>query len=247
MSASRARRLPRSLLLAGVGVALLAVGLLALGVWQLQRLAWKTDLIARVEARVHAAPVPAPSRGQWRDITRAKDEYRRVAIAGAFLHPLETQVHAVTDLGGGYWVLTPLRADDGTVTLVNRGFVPADRRSSDSRRAGQVEGRVSVTGLIRMTEPGGAFLRPNDPAGDRWYARDVEAIAAARGIEPADTAPYFIDVDASPAPGGYPRGGLTRIAFPNSHLAYALTWFAMAAIAIGMFVHFARQMLGPDD
>lgn len=230
----------RSLVAAGVGVFVIVCGLAALGVWQLQRLAWKTDLIARVEARVHAAPVPAPGPAQWHAVNREDDEYRRIMLDGTFLHDRETLVQAVTELGAGYWVLTPLDDGHGAVTLVNRGFVPADRRAPESRATGQVAGRVTVTGLMRMSEPGGAFLRSNDPSGDRWYSRDVAVIAAARGLGVA--APYFVDADAGSDPAGYPRGGLTRLSFPNSHLVYALTWFAMAAVAAGMFIAFVRHL-----
>ncbi len=230
----------RSLVAAGIGVVVIVCGLAALGVWQLQRLAWKTDLIARVEARVHAAPVPAPGRAQWPAVNRDDDEYRRVALGGTFLHDRETLVQAVTELGAGYWVLTPLDDGNGMVTLVNRGFVPTDRRTPATRAAGQVAGRVTITGLMRMSEPGGAFLRSNDPDGDRWYSRDIAAIAQARGLDGA--APYFIDADAGADPAGYPRGGLTRLTFPNSHLVYALTWFAMAAVAAGMFAAFVRHL-----
>ncbi|MGI6246035.1 MAG: SURF1 family protein [Pseudochelatococcus sp.] len=232
---------PRSLILPGIAVFAIVCGLLALGVWQLQRLAWKTDLIARVDARVHAAPVPAPAPAAWPDIARAEDEYRRIRLTGVFQHERETTVYALTDLGAGYWVMTPLQDDDGAITLVNRGFVPTERRLPETRAEGQVGGPVTITGLIRMTEPGGTFLRGNDPAGDRWYSRDVSAIAARHGL--GAVAPYFVDAEASAIPGGYPRGGLTRVVFPNTHLVYALTWFAMAAVAAGMYVYFARQML----
>ncbi|MGV6874330.1 SURF1 family protein [Pseudochelatococcus sp. B33] len=230
---------PRSLIVAGIGVLAVICGLVALGVWQVQRLSWKTDLIARIEARVHAEPVPAPGRAGWPAVTREGDEYRRVRLSGTFLHDRETLVQAVTELGAGFWVLTPLEDGHGAVTLINRGFVPSDRRAPETRLEARVDGPVTVTGLIRMSEPGGAFLRTNDPAGDRWYSRDVAAIAEARGL--GSVAPYFLDADAGPDPGGYPRGGLTRLSFPNSHLAYALTWFAMAALAAGMFIAFARH------
>jgi surfeit locus 1 family protein len=88
-----------------------------------------------------------------------------------------------------------------------------------------------LTGLLRVTEPRGAFLRHNDPAADRWYSRDVAAIAAARGIP--KVAPYFIDADRSADPAALPVGGLTIIAFPNNHLLYALTWFGLAAMLAG--------------
>ncbi|MCW0045265.1 SURF1 family protein [Brevundimonas sp. BT-123] len=208
----------------------LFVGLLALGGWQVQRLAWKTNLIAQVDARVHAAAVPAPGPTQWAGVTRDKDQYRRVTVRGRFLHDKETLVQAVTDAGGGFWVMTPLVDDRGFTVLINRGFVPSGRRDPAVRADGQVEGPQTVTGLLRINEPRGGFLRANDPAGDRWRSRDVGAIAARRGL--TTVAPYFIDADASPNPGGWPRGGLTVVRFANSHLVYALTWFGMALLTL---------------
>ncbi len=122
--------------------------------------------------------------------------------------------------------------------LVNRGFVPPERRDTASR-AGQVAGETSVTGLLRLSEPKGGFLRSNDPAGDRWYSRDVQAIAAAHGL--GRVAPYFIDADATPNAGGYPVGGLTIIAFPNNHLVYAVTWYTLAGLLAGAVVWVVRD------
>lgn len=204
----------------------LAVAFAALGVWQLERRAWKLDLIARVEARAHAAP---RSLGALSGLG-AGDAYARVRVSGAFDHDRETLTQALTERGAGWWVLTPLRTDAGVV-LVNRGFVPAERRDPVARIAGQVAGVVTVTGLVRASEPGGGFLRRNDPAAGRWYSRDVAAIAAAKGLGP--TAPVFIDADGTPNPGGYPVGGLTVVTFRNAHLAYALTWFALSAMSLG--------------
>ncbi|WP_029003096.1 SURF1 family protein [Azorhizobium doebereinerae] len=215
-----------------VGFLLVCTGVFcALGVWQIQRRAWKLDLIARVDQRVHAAPVSPPGPADWPVITAAKHEYLAVRATGRFLSDREVLVQAVTDLGGGYWVLAPFRTSDGFTVFVNRGFVPVDRRDPASRRAGQAEGEATITGLLRLSEPGGGFLRSNDPAGDRWYSRDVPAMAAARGL--GDVAPYFIDADATPVPGGFPVGGLTVVRFPNSHLVYALTWFSLCAMALG--------------
>jgi surfeit locus 1 family protein len=197
----------------------------ALGVWQVERRAWKLDLIARVEARVHAAPAALPTSRDWAAINERDDAYRRVRATGIFLHADQTLVQAVTAIGPGFWVMTPLRTADGIV-LVNRGFVPADRRDAAARPAGP----VTVTGLMRMSEPGGGFLRHNDPAAGRWYSRDVVAIARAHRL--ARVAPFFVDADATPNPGGYPVGGLTVVAFRNTHLAYALTWFALAALSV---------------
>ncbi len=216
--------------------------LIGLGSWQVQRLGWKRDLIARVEARVTAPPVEAPGRELWAGISAASDEYRHVRLEGRFLHEAETLTQAVTDLGPGYWVLTPLERADGTLVIVNRGFVPAERREPASRSAGQIAGPVSLSGLLRLTEPGGAFLRANDPAGNRWYSRDVAAIARARGL--SDVAPYFVDADAGSSVKDGPVGGLTQIAFRNNHLVYALTWFALAALAIGATMFFLRSEFG---
>lgn len=211
-------------ILAGAALLLLTL-FMSLGVWQIQRLAWKQDLIARVDARLAADPVAAPLPTAWGDITRDGDEYRKVSVTGRFDHRHEVQVKAVTDLGAGYWVVTPLVTPKATY-LVNRGFVPPELRDPATRQKGQIAGQVTVTGLLRMSQPDGAFLRDNDPANDRWYSRDVVAIAARQGLT---TAPFFIDADATPNPDGHPVGGLTVVSFRNAHLGYALTWFGLAA------------------
>ncbi|MBP1843973.1 surfeit locus 1 family protein [Rhizobium petrolearium] len=220
---------------------LLAAAFLWLGTWQVQRLFWKLDLIARVDARIHAAPVTAPSPSAWPGVNAEKDEYRRVTASGTFDHSKETLVQAVTELGAGFWVIMPLRQAEGTTILINRGFVPADRREPASRAEDEIKGSVNITGLLRMTEPGGAFLRNNDPASDRWYSRDVAAIAAAKDL--TNVAPYFIDADATPNPGGLPVGGLTVVKFRNTHLVYAITWYLMAAMSAGAtFAIFRRRI-----
>ena len=201
---------------------LLFAAFVALGTWQVYRLSWKLDLIARVDARVHAAAVAPPA------TATADDEYRKVTATGIFLNDKETAVQAVTERGAGFWVMTPLKTADGRVILINRGFVPGNRRHP-SKHAQQV-GPVSVTGLLRLTEPKGGFLRSNDPAADRWFSRDVAAIAATRHI--GTVAPYFIDADTTPNPGGYPIGGLTVIRFPNNHFVYAITWYGLALMTI---------------
>jgi surfeit locus 1 family protein len=225
------------LLLGVIGVA----GLSALGIWQLERRVWKLALIEQVDQRVHAAPVAAPAPADWPAVTAADEAYLRVRAAGIFLNDRETLVHATTELGSGYWVLTPFRTDRGFTVLVNRGFVSPDQRAPASRRRGEIDGPTQVTGLLRLSEPKGGFLRKNDPEHDLWYSRDVAAIGAARGL--ADLAPYFIDADAVGV-GVWPRGGLTVINFPNNHLVYAITWFSMAlllAIGIGVAIRAERR------
>jgi surfeit locus 1 family protein len=222
-------------------LALLAVaGLVSLGVWQLQRRVWKLALIEQVDRRLAAAPVPAPGVDAWSRIGKT-DAYTRIAVHGTFRNDRATLVQAATTLGSGYWVLTPLATDRGFTVLVNRGFVPPDRK----RRIETPAGAVTITGLLRISEPEGGFLRSNDPVADRWYSRDVPAIAARRSL--GTVAPYFIDADAGPTAGpvaSWPRGGLTVVAFPNSHLQYAITWFVMAALLAFMSVRMALRRPG---
>jgi surfeit locus 1 family protein len=233
----------RALLLPGlVALPCLAL-LLGLGIWQLERLAWKNSLIATVEARVHQPAQPAPEEPDWRGVNYDADEYRHVTVSGRLHHDKEVQVYALIDAGPdgsggpGYWVLTPLVQPDGAAIIVNRGFVPVDRKAPSTRPDGQVDGPVTITGLLRMPEEEGLFTPENDPAKDSWYTRDPDAIAAAKGI--LRVAPYIIDADATPNPGGLPVGGLTRVTFPNRHLEYALTWFGLAATLVGVFAAFA--------
>ncbi len=211
---------------------LLTAVFIGLGTWQVQRLHWKLDLIARVDARVHAPPQPAPGPSAWPTINANDDEYRHVQVTGTLLNDKETQVYAVTNLGPGFWVLTPMLSPDGTVTFINRGFVPTDKRKPATRPEGEIAEPTTVTGLLRINEPKGTLLRSNVPADERWYSRDVNGMASARGL--SNVAPYFIDADAKANRGGLPVGGLTQIVFPNSHLVYAFTWFGMAIMSFGM-------------
>jgi len=204
-------------------------GFIALGTWQLQRRAWKLDLIARVDARVHAPPVAAPDRREWSAVTAKTHEYLHVRVTGTLLNDAATAVTALTELGSGYWMLTPLRTSDGNIILINRGFVAKPDAVHIPTRDADGGPTTTITGLLRMSEPRGAWLRRNDAKANRWYSRDVEAIASARGISPV--APYFIDADRSSSPGDgadSPIGGLTVIAFPNNHLLYSITWYTLA-------------------
>lgn len=199
------------------------VGFIALGVWQWQRMGWKHALIERVEARVHADPLPPPPRSRWAAITAESDEYRRVRLSGHFVAGPETRTQAVTALGAGWWVIAPLRMDNGEIVLVNRGFVP-----TGAEAAPPPTGAVAIEGLVRISEPKGGFLRSNAPGQDRWYSRDVDAIARARGLNGEAVAPFFVDAARDPGGQGWPRGGLTVVQFRDHHLSYAMTWFGLA-------------------
>ena len=224
-----------------------------LGTWQVVRLQWKLALIERVDARVHAAPSAPPDSSQWPTVNAANDEYRHLRLSGHFLFDLTTPVQAVTERGSGFWLVTPLCQPDGAVILVNRGFV-AGALGADSGYAMRHAGAdacagsgapVTVTGLLRLSEPKGGFLRTNDPAHQHWFSRDVGAIAAARGLDVV--APFFVDADAgqagvaAPHEAVAPAGGMTVISFPNNHLVYALTWFALAAMVGAAWWWVARR------
>lgn len=211
-----------------IGLLTVTLAFMALGTWQVQRMFWKHDLMSRIDARVAAEPVPVPAPDRWAQVNAIDDEYTRVVLNGTYLHDREALVAASTERGPGYWVMTPLAQPDGTVVIVNRGFVTADRRSPAARTSGQTPGAVAVTGLLRLSEAGAWILRQNDPQADRWYRRDPQQLGKARGL--TRVAPYFVDSEASPD-SDWPAGGMTRIHFTDNHFVYALTWFALALLA----------------
>jgi surfeit locus 1 family protein len=178
-----------------------------------------------------------------------------VQLRGTYLYDLTTPVQALTEQGSGYWLLTPMCTTEGTIVLVNRGFIPAGlgarTRYTPQRAAGNpcahAGPAADVTGLLRTSERNGAFTRTNDPAANRWYTRDVAAIAGARGIE---AAPFFVDAAAQQNPPDSPDrpiGGLTVVKFPNSHLVYAFTWYALALMVAGAWWWVARRGDEPSN
>lgn len=226
-----------------VGITASILGVLlfaALGIWQLERRSWKLDLIASVQTHVNAAPVPAPGPDTWQRLT----PYQKVTVSGHWLQGKDTLVLAVTQRGRGYWVLSPLRTDSGFTVLVNRGFIPETERSKQGHTA-LPDGMVTLTGLLRPSEPPRAFLRHNDPLSGRWYSRHVEGIAKARSIR--SVAPYFIDAGRQGPAGQLPVGGMTVIQFRNDHLQYALTWFALALGLAGGMLYLAFRPHRADE
>ncbi len=237
----------RGLLIPGLFAAVGFAVLLGLGFWQLERRVWKEELIARAETRSRAPVAPLSAETDWGKINAARDEYRSVRVEGRFRHDREALVFTVLSepkgrfAGPGYWVLTPLQTASGAIVIVNRGFVPDERKLLATRREGAIAGPVMVSGLLRMPEAAYWFTPKNDPARAAWYVRDPAEIAAAFGL--SRVAPFLIDADATPNPGGLPQGGETRLVFPNNHLGYALTWFGLAAALAGVFSVFAWQQL----
>jgi surfeit locus 1 family protein len=207
----------------------------ALGLWQLERLEWKRGLVAQREAAIAAARVSPP---QTLAEARAL-EFHPIVVEGAFLNDKEIYLNATGLHGGaGFHVLTPLREPNGRIVFINRGFVPTARRDPAARPQGQLAGTVRVGGLLRLApeQKPSWFIPENRADIDYWFWIDLPAMAAADQLDPANVAPFYIDADATPNPGGWPQGGTTPLAPPNNHLQYAITWFSLATTALVIYV-----------
>jgi surfeit locus 1 family protein len=224
--------------------------LVGLGTWQVNRLHWKEALIARVDARLGAAPVPAPAPAEWSALDLAEAEYAPVTVTGAYRN--DREIHVVGSLtepkgkasGYGYFIFTPFVTDAGWTVFVNRGFVPEAKRDAATRASGQIEGETTVTGLLRRPHLRSWFMPADLAEKNEWFSRDPALFAAAEGLNPADVAPYLIDSRFEDAlPDGLPQGGETIVSFPNSHLQYAVTWYGLAAALVGVYAVFMRGRL----
>jgi surfeit locus 1 family protein len=218
--------------------------LIGLGTWQVERLFWKERLIAGRQAAVTAAPVALPI-----SLDAAQSlEFHRVRAEGRFLNDRELDLGATSDDGHpGYHIVTPLQLADGTVVLVNRGFVPEAKRAPGSRAEGLPQGETRVTGLLRLPPTGKAhwFIPDNNAARNYWLYVDIPAMAAAAHLD--HVLPFYVDADATPNPGGLPAGGQTPISLPNNHLQYAITWYALAAALVVVYVVLVRRHRTPGD
>lgn len=219
-------------LLSGFAVLAAFLILVGLGTWQLQRKAWKEGLLATLEERLSAAPVPLPPTVEWSRLSQSGDEFRRVSLTANFLHDREALVYTVgsslrdgAPSGPGYEVFTPARLANGRIVMVDRGFVPENRRDPADRPDGQVTGRVQITGALRWPEIRSVFTPADQPDRNLWFVRDSEAIAAAKNL---DAAPFYVAQEAPSAPGGWPQPARLVPRLPNTHLQYAVTWYGLA-------------------
>lgn len=215
--------------------------LVSLGNWQMRRLAWKQGLVGAIAERVEAAPVPV-SEVEWRQENGGDIEYTRVKATGQLLNDKELHLYALDERHGPGWqVVTPLRLADERVVFINRGYVPQDMKDPAKRAEGQLSGEVEIVGLARVPETPSTFTPNNDPAKDVWYWRDLGAMTkAAFGADAPGIVGFYIDAEAEPTPpGGWPKGGTTRLELPNRHLEYALTWYGLAAALLAVFAVFA--------
>jgi surfeit locus 1 family protein len=217
--------------------------LLGLGAWQIQRLYWKERLIAERAAAVAAPEVPVPQ-----TLAQARRlDFHRVVAEGIFLHAKEIYLGASAGAGRiGYQVLTPLGEPGGGIVFINRGFVPAELRNPAKRAAGQIAGTVRIVGLLRLPPAGRPnwFLPDNRPDLNYWFWVDLPAMAAADALD--RVAPFYVDADVAPNPGGWPKGGVSPLELPNDHLQYALTWFSLAVALIVIYVLYHRRRGGSE-
>jgi len=238
MTAESAAGFRRGIVAPSVAAAAALAILVALGVWQLERKAWKEALVASLTERLAAPPVAFPPSREWPLLTAEDDEFLRVTAAAQFLHDREGLVYTGgstlrEDTGGpGYWVFTPARLADGSLVMVNRGFVPEGKQNPATRPDGQIAGSVAMVGVLRWPEAPGLFTPAGDAARNIWFVRDSAAIAAAKGIS---AAPFYVELESPEPPGGLPRAGRLKPNLPNNHFQYALTWLGLAGVLICVY------------
>jgi len=220
--------------------------LIGLGTWQVQRLHWKTDLIARMQARMAEPAAALPPQQEWASLDLEALEYRPFTVTGHFLNDREMDYFTQDrDTGQpGYALVTPLELDDGSYVLVDRGFVPEALKAPANRPGSEPQGEVTVTGYLRESEKRGYFSGADDPVKNIWMVRDIAKMAEAAKVSPV--APFLIEADGKVPPGTWPKPGRTRIDLPNNHLDYALTWYGLAVVLTGVYIayHIARGRFG---
>lgn len=215
--------------------------LMGLGFWQLQRMAWKDSLNAQIKARTDLEPVPLfDALGRWE---KSRDvEYLRVRFRGRFRNGNESHYFTTLDGQPGWRVITPMETSGGRIVMVDRGFVPDALKQPRTRVRGQLDSEQTVVGLARAPGTQRLFVPDNTPEKNNWFWRDLKGMAVAV-LPESDikrVAPFFVEQEASPVPGGFPRGGVTRVVLPNTHLQYVLTWFGLAGALLVIFGIYMR-------
>lgn len=230
-------------------VCLVGIGILVgLGVWQLERKAWKENLIATLNAQLAKPPIDLPPRTQWAGLKPQGNEYRRVTFPAEFLPGQDALVYTAGSAfrpdvrGAGYWVLAPARLAGGSIVIINRGFVPLEKKAAAG--GGLPHGLVDIVGVMRWPEKTGSFTPAADVKGNVWYARDTKAIAAAKRWP--DHAPFYVEMESPAPPGGLPKPGKLVVNLPDNHLQYAITWFGIALVLTGFYVAFLVRRRRPE-
>ena len=208
---------------------------LSLGVWQMERRAWKRDILDRIATNQAAAPLTLDELLKGDPL---RLEYGRVRVSGSFLHDKEFYLAARSLKDKvGMQVVTPLRTDDGTIVLFDRGWIPSEKKEPAKRAEGQLPGKIELVGIVRRSQIKRQFAPDNDPARNFWFHVDVPVMRQmAGGAADPVLDSFFLEADATPNPGGIPVGGQTRLDIPNDHLQYAITWFLIALAGAGVYL-----------
>jgi cytochrome oxidase assembly protein ShyY1 len=235
MNAARRRGsivLPAALAFTGLLV------LVGLGTWQIERKAWKENLIATLDVKRNDAPVALPPPAEWAGMTPDNSEFTRVRLRVEFTGGGDALVYtsgsSIRDdvKGAGYFVFTPARLPDGRQVVVNRGFVPAKSYPAAS-------GGADIVGAIRWPEVPSVFVSDHDASGVIWTVRDPSAMAARKDWGPV--APFYIEQEAPVPAGGLPHPAPLQVHLRNDHLQYAITWYGLAAVLVVMFAIWAAR------
>jgi len=235
----------RSLLLPGVVAAAGFAVLIALGIWQLERKAWKENLIATLAERMSAPPSRLPLPEQWAGLDQARDEFRRVAMRGEFKPGREARVYSGAAAlredvkGPGYFAFSPMQLPDGSTVAVNRGYVDNPNPDASLKSLALPKSGAEIVGALRWPEQPGWFVAPYSDRQDLWFARDHRAMAARYGW--GEVAPFYVEMESPAPPGGMPRPGPLTVKLRNEHFGYALTWFGLAAVLLGVFAFWLRS------
>jgi surfeit locus 1 family protein len=208
---------------------------LSLSYWQMERRAWKRDLLDRIATNQAAAPITLDELLKGDPL---RFEYGRVRVSGSFLHDKEFHLAARSLKNKvGMQIVTPLRTDNGAIVLFDRGWIPSEQKEPQKRAQGQISGKVDLVGIVRRNQVRRQFAPENQPALNVWFHVDVPVMRQMAGGQPDPALDsFFLDADAAPNPGGIPVGGQTRLDIPNDHLQYAITWFLIALAGAGVYL-----------
>ncbi|WP_417719781.1 SURF1 family protein [Salipiger sp.] len=207
--------------------------LVGLGTWQVQRLAWKEGVLAEIEAHIHGDPQPLPVM-----ISPSEQRYQPVALSGEILPGALRVLVSRKQVGAGYLIVSPFRTADGRVVLLDRGFL-RDGNKDHLPATGAAE----VVGNLHWPDDRNTSTPENDTAGNIWFARDIGAMSEALQTEPLLVVARKItppDAEITPLP--VDTGGI-----PNDHLQYAITWFSLAVVWLGMTAYYIRRQLTTKD
>lgn len=206
---------------------------MGLGTWQVQRLAWKTDLIAEIDAAKTNAPLTA------RDLPTTHAEWKEknfwpVKLTGTWNNEIEYHLaprYFKSKLG--YHIVQPLVLADNRTILVNRGWIPADYKEIETRPRSIGVGRATVTGMIRYGSERNPFTPDNQKEKNVWFGRDVQEMADFYGVK--NILPAMVDAVGEQDEAVLPIPSDGAIRLRNDHATYVFTWYA---IALGILVIF---------